>query len=84
MPQARFYIAAKQVNGPYALLVWSAKSESLDAVEGADSFVIENGKIVFQSIHYGLRQSGGRFGDGVTECWANVTDTVSQAGADTS
>lgn len=55
LPNAQFNIAAKQVNGPYALLIWSATSARLDAIEGADSFVIVNGKIVFQSIHYGLR-----------------------------
>ncbi|PAP95048.1 hypothetical protein CIT31_13225 [Mesorhizobium wenxiniae] len=67
MPEARFHVAAKQVSGRYALLVWSAKSTRFDAVEGADSFVIENGKIVFQSIHYGLTQRGGAIDNGVTE-----------------
>lgn len=52
LPDAEFNIVAKQVNGPYTLLIWSAKSAHLDAVEGADSFVIREGKIVFQSIHY--------------------------------
>ena len=59
LPEAEFSIAAKQVDGPYALLIWSAKSTRFDAVEGADSFVIVNGKIVFQSIHYGLRERQG-------------------------
>ena len=67
LPQARFNIATRQVNGPYALLIWSAKSARLDAVEGADSFVIENGKIVFQSIHYGLTRDAGDHDVGVTE-----------------
>ncbi len=40
LPRAKFNIVAKQVNGPYALLIWSAESARLDAVEGADSFVI--------------------------------------------
>lgn len=38
-----------------------------DAVEGADSFVIENGKILFQSIHYGLVRNHRVQDDGVTE-----------------
>jgi hypothetical protein len=67
LPQARFHIAARQVNGPYALLIWSARSARFDAVEGADSFVIENGKIVFQSIHYGLARGNGGHDGGVTE-----------------
>lgn len=54
LPGAEFRVVAKQVDGPYALLIWSARSARFDAVEGADSFVIENGRIVFQSIHYGL------------------------------
>lgn len=67
LPQAEFNIAASQVNGPYALLIWSAQSARFDAVEGADSFVIENGKIVFQSIHYGLRKGDRDQDDSVTE-----------------
>lgn len=55
LPDAEFEYDAKQVNGSYALLIWSATSPRFDAVEGADSFVIENGKIVLQTIHYGLR-----------------------------
>ncbi len=66
LPDAQFKIAAKQVAGPYALLIWSARSSRFDAVEGADSFVIENGKIVFQSIHYGLALNRGDR-HGVTE-----------------
>ncbi|YCI07091.1 nuclear transport factor 2 family protein (plasmid) [Ensifer sp. D2-11] len=54
LPGARFEFVAKQVNGRYALLIWRATSQRFDAVEGADSFVIKAGKIVFQSIHYRL------------------------------
>lgn len=54
LPDASFKFVAKQVSGPYALLIWTATSRRCDAVEGADSFVIEGGRIVFQSIHYKL------------------------------
>jgi hypothetical protein len=67
LPEAKFKIIARQVNGPYALLIWSAKSARLHAVEGADSFIIENGKIVFQSIHYGLTSYEPQNDDGVTK-----------------
>lgn len=67
LPEAQFSITAKQVGGPYALLIWSAKSSRFDAVEGADSFVIQKGKIVFQSIHYGLAADGGSQEHSVTE-----------------
>lgn len=56
LPDARFEIVKMQVQGRYALLIWSATSPQMDAVEGSDSFVIEDGKIVFHSIHYGLRE----------------------------
>ena len=40
------------ITGDYAFLEWSANSSDAVIHDGADSFVIENGKIVFQSIHY--------------------------------
>ena len=55
LPDAEFNYRVKQVKGAYALLIWSATSPRFDAFEGADSFVIRDGKIVFQSIHYGLK-----------------------------
>ncbi|WMT92891.1 nuclear transport factor 2 family protein [Pelagibacterium sp. H642] len=66
LPQASFEIIEMQTNGPFALLIWSARSSGMDAVEGADSFVIENGKIVFQSIHYGLKSGAGDHARGAT------------------
>lgn len=54
LPNASFEFVAKQVSGPYALLIWRATSQNCDALEGADSFVMEAGKIVFQSVHYKL------------------------------
>jgi hypothetical protein len=38
----------------YVLLIWRGWSSRFDATEGADSFVIRDGKIRFQSIHYRL------------------------------
>ncbi len=78
LPNARFNIAAKKVIGRYALLVWSAKSARFDAVEGADSFVIEKGKIVFQSIHYGLT-TGGTHDNGVTHRAPHLECGVAQS-----
>lgn len=54
LPDASFTFLSKRVHGPYAFLIWEVRSSHLDAMSGADSFVIENGKIVFQSIHYAL------------------------------
>lgn len=56
LPDAGVEVVKMQVQGRYALLIWSATSPRMDAVEGSDSFVIEDGKIVFQSIHDGLRE----------------------------
>ena len=52
LPEARFKFLSKRVHGPYAFLVWEGRSSNFNAVSGADSFVIRDGKIVFQSIHY--------------------------------
>jgi hypothetical protein len=54
LPDARYEFLAKQVNGPYVLLIWRGLSSRFNATEGADSFVIRDGKIRFQSIHYRL------------------------------
>ncbi|RWM87830.1 MAG: nuclear transport factor 2 family protein [Mesorhizobium sp.] len=59
LPEAKFEFLAKQVRGPYAILIWSATSRSLNATDGADSFIIRNSKIVFQSIHYRLEAVAG-------------------------
>ena len=55
LPNARFEIIAKQVNGRFAMLVWRATSDRFDAVDGADGFVIEDGLIRCQTIHYRLQ-----------------------------
>ena len=49
LPNAEFRIVKMQIAGPHVLLIWSATSESATAVEGADSFSIDHGKITFQS-----------------------------------
>lgn len=54
LPQAKFEIIEKQLNGRFALLIWRASSDHHDAVDGADSFVIEDGLIQLQTIHYRL------------------------------
>lgn len=54
LPNGRFEFLSKQVNGPYALLIWRATSDRFDVIGGADSFLIEDGKIQMQTIHYQL------------------------------
>lgn len=60
LPEADYEFIAKQVNGPYALLIWRATSRDGDAIDGADSFVIEDGLIQLQTIHYRLVNSESR------------------------
>lgn len=57
MPGGRFQYLARQVCGPYALLVWRGRSSRFDVFEGADTFVIESGKIRLHTIHYRLADS---------------------------
>lgn len=40
------------VEGEYAFLEWTTRSDHDEVTDGADSFVVRDGKIVFQSIHY--------------------------------
>ena len=43
--------------GPYAFIEWRAREPGRSVEDGADSFVIENGKIVLQTIHYTLQEA---------------------------
>ena len=54
LPKAEFEFLAKQVNGPFALLIWRGTSVKGKAIDGADSFVIVDGLIRLQTIHYRL------------------------------
>lgn len=53
LPGARFEYRTVQVEGNIAFLEWSASADNGASVkDGADSFVIRNGRIVAQTIHY--------------------------------
>lgn len=54
LPNGKFEFLSKQVSGPYALLIWQADSDRFKVIGGADTFLIEDGKIQMQSIHYQL------------------------------
>lgn len=54
----RHYVfPTKLTNGRFAFIEWRAREPGRSVEDGADSFVIENGKIVFQSIHYSLQET---------------------------
>jgi hypothetical protein len=57
-----FEIPVKLVKGPYALIKWRARESGRSVEDGADSFVIRDGRIVFQSIHYAIQETMPAFG----------------------
>jgi hypothetical protein len=56
LPNAQFHYRTKLVEDEYAFLEWTAENESHYVEDGADGFVIRNGKIVCQTIHYTVRE----------------------------
>jgi hypothetical protein len=54
LPNARFDYKLHEVEGEYCYLLWSAESDTCRVPEGADSYVMRNGRIVMQSIYYRL------------------------------
>ncbi|WEX09572.1 nuclear transport factor 2 family protein [Chelativorans sp. AA-79] len=47
----------KLIEGPFAFIEWRAREPGRSVEDGADSFVVQDGKIVFQSIHYSLQET---------------------------
>jgi hypothetical protein len=60
LPSAQWCYRTQYVDGKYAFLEWTAQSPGGSIDDGADSFVIENGKIVAQTVHYTVRYADGR------------------------
>jgi hypothetical protein len=52
--KAQFAYRHTLIEGDYAFLEWTAKAEDRIVGDGADGFVIKEGKIVFQTIHYSV------------------------------
>ena len=52
LPNAPYVYTNRLVEGRIAFLEWTAESKHARVRDGADSFVIENGWIVAQTIHY--------------------------------
>ena len=47
----------KLTDGPYAFIEWRARKPGKSVEDGADSFVIKNGKIICQTIHYMVEET---------------------------
>jgi hypothetical protein len=56
MPKAPYVYTNRLIAGRVAFLEWTAESEHACVRDGADSFVIEDGWIVAQTIHYTVEQ----------------------------
>jgi hypothetical protein len=54
LPGARYHYETKVVEGDVAFLEWSAECDKASVHDGADSFVIRDGLIIAQTIHYSL------------------------------
>jgi ketosteroid isomerase-like protein len=56
--QTQFEVLRQEVHGDRGYVAWRASSPALDPSGGADTFVIRNGKIVFQSFGGQLNVKG--------------------------
>lgn len=52
LPKAPYFYTNQLIEGRMAFLEWTSEAEHARVRDGADSFVIENGWIVAQTIHY--------------------------------
>ena len=56
LPRAPYVYTNRLVDGRVAFLEWTAEAEHARVRDGADSFVIEDGWIVAQTIHYTVEE----------------------------
>lgn len=59
LPSAHWTYGARHVAGRFAFLEWTATETGAKVEDGADSFVIEDGKIVAQTIYYTVHFADG-------------------------
>jgi hypothetical protein len=50
--QTEFVYNRTQIEAEYAMLEWSAKKDGRIITTGADAFVVRDGRIVLQTVHY--------------------------------
>lgn len=58
LPGARFEYQTRLVEGEVAFLEWTASADGVKVEDGADSFVIRDGRIIAQTIHYTVKAIG--------------------------
>lgn len=59
LPEAKFTYVLRMVERDVAFLVWTGQSEKGTVRDGVDTFVVREGKIVAQTIHYTVTPSQG-------------------------
>lgn len=55
--KAPFQYDHTSIEGDYAFLEWTSRRKDRDVRDGADSFVIKDGKIILQTIHYSVTEN---------------------------
>jgi hypothetical protein len=60
IPSGRWTYRSTQVGGRMAFLAWTVDSGPFRIPDGADSYLIEDGKIRAQTIHYTVTDAEGR------------------------
>jgi hypothetical protein len=58
-PEARFRYLTRLVDGEFAFLEWRADADAIEIDDGADSFLVQDGLIRVQTIHYTVRHRAG-------------------------
>lgn len=57
LPKATFEYTTRLTEGDVAFLEWKGHANGTHVCDGADTFVIQQGKIVVQTIHYTVNSS---------------------------
>ncbi len=60
LPNAKFEYTNKLVEGKIAFLEWKGEGGNHYVNDGTDSFVIENGRVIAQTIHYTVKRKSKR------------------------
>lgn len=60
LPDATFQYRTRLVEGEMAFLEWTAQAGAACVEDGADSYLIRDGQILAQTIHYTVRKVAGK------------------------
>lgn len=57
LPEGQYTYREVIVEGDYGMLLWTGRSDEVEVHDGADSYVVRDGQIVAQTIHYATRSA---------------------------